>query len=352
MSKQHHNRVTVVFNAQHRPYLYGAIHIVRGSQKNQWWERPFVISKKTADGKEEVYGTVKRTLQRIELQLERLKRFLRESEAVLNTEGIKPVDREQGVLPESDVTDRILDEQESVIEDVLLNVSVYIRILSELFPTELRKRQVRVYDYDGKSVGRIELSEIANLLLHNRYVLVKGHYVVDLFSDRKFMAGKPQTGLKISFPEYMTEVGAAVDGITVRDLVKKLRQMTGKLSASSNIRDVVFLTQNLYTLGGFVVGTNDRIESGPVKTILDRVTREHIEKSYPRRLGSTGTERFDVAVAFGMPRFFLEPNLDRKQVRIEMKVNGKNETLVMDCEEFFRAVLEAAGSTRLNANTV
>ena len=82
MSKQNHNRVTIVFNAQHRPYLYGAIHIVRGSQENQWWERPFVISKRTADGKEVVYGTVMRTLQRILSQLERLKRFLHETEAV------------------------------------------------------------------------------------------------------------------------------------------------------------------------------------------------------------------------------------------------------------------------------
>ena len=58
MSDQNHNRVTIFFNAQHRPYLYEAIHIVRGSQDNQWWERPFVISKRTADGKEVVYGTV------------------------------------------------------------------------------------------------------------------------------------------------------------------------------------------------------------------------------------------------------------------------------------------------------
>ena len=84
---------------------------------------------------------------------------------------------------------RILDEQEGVVEDVLLNVSVYIRVLSELFPTELRKRRVCVYDYDGKSVDRIELSEIANLLLHNRYVLVKDNYVVDRFLARKFICG-------------------------------------------------------------------------------------------------------------------------------------------------------------------
>ena len=352
MSKQNHNRVQVFFNAKHMPYMYGAIHIVRGSQENQWWERPFVISKTTADGREVVYGTVKRILQRILSQVERLKRFQRETEAVLDAGGIRPVDREKGLLPVNEVTAQVLDEQESVVEDVLLSISVYVRILSEIFPDALGERQVDVYDYDDKSVGRIELREIANLLLHNRYILIKNNYVVDLLSDRKSMAGKPRTGLKINFSEYLAEVGTAVDGITVKDLVNMLRQLTDNLSAGSDVKDIVFLTQNLYTLGGFVVGNETRIESGPVKTILDRVTREHLERSFPRRPGSKGTENFSVSAVFGVPRFYLEPDLDRKQVRIEMRVNGNNETLVMDCNEFFRSVLEAAGSRKLNANTV
>ena len=31
MSKQKFNRVQVMFNAEHKPYLYGAIHIVDGT---------------------------------------------------------------------------------------------------------------------------------------------------------------------------------------------------------------------------------------------------------------------------------------------------------------------------------
>ena len=59
------NRLHIVFNAEHKPYMYGAVHIVDGSVDNQWWERPFVVSKRGSDGEEIVYGTVKRTLQRI-----------------------------------------------------------------------------------------------------------------------------------------------------------------------------------------------------------------------------------------------------------------------------------------------
>ena len=68
------NRLQLVFNAEHKPYLYGAIHIVDGDVANQWWEKPFVMSKRCADG-ETFYGTVVRTLTKIKTQLARLEQF-------------------------------------------------------------------------------------------------------------------------------------------------------------------------------------------------------------------------------------------------------------------------------------
>lgn len=71
------NRLHLVFNGEHKPYLYGAIHIVDGD--NQWWEKPFVISKRRAEG-EIFYGTIARNLTRIKTQLARLKKFQAETE--------------------------------------------------------------------------------------------------------------------------------------------------------------------------------------------------------------------------------------------------------------------------------
>ena len=346
MSIKKANRLHIFFNAQHFPYLYGAVHIVDGGEDNQWWERPFVVSKRRSGRDELVYGTVKRTLEKISAQLLRLQGFSLESEAKLKAEGIAPLARGDSVLPVSEVADRIINEQEDLVEDVLLTISVNIRILSEIFPNKLKKRKVSVYDYDDQEVGRIELSKIADLLLHNRYIVIKGHQIIDLLSDEKFMVDEHQMGLKINFPEYLSEVESVVYGLTIRDLIGKLWGITKALSTSSGINEIVFLTQNLYTLGDSVVGDPTSITGGPLKTILDRVKRRYIERMYPNDSMPIGV-KIPITVTFRTPRFYLEPDLDYKQIRIELEVNGDPETLVMDYEEFFREVSKESGSGRL-----
>ena len=343
------NRVQVVFNPEHKPYLYGAMHIVDGSEQNQRWEKPFIVSKTSANGEEIVYGTVKRTLQRITSQLDRIRKFQADVQAKLDAHGIVPIDGQRGLLPEGDVTDQILDDQEDLIEEVLINVSVHIRILSEIFPKKLQSHKVQVYDYDGNVVDTIELSEIANLLLHSRYLAIRNEFIVDLLSDQKFMTQHPQTGLKINFLEYTREVREAVAGITVKDLVTVLWQWTAKLSSSSSVKDIMFTTQNLYTMGGFVVGTTIPIETGPLKAILDRVADEHLKKRFAKNPKLRKAKRLMDSVVFSTPRFYLEPNLNQKQIRIQMQVNGQDERMVMDYERFYKRVLAASGSTKLHA---
>ena len=52
-------------------------------------------------------------------------------------------------------------------------------------------------------------------------------------------------------------------------------------------------------------------------------------------------------VAFTAPRFYLEPDLDQKQIRTAVQVNGSPETLVMGYEDFFSEVAKASGNRRL-----
>ena len=337
------NRIHIVFNAEHKPYIYGAIHKVDGSVDNQWWEKPFVVSKKRSDGNDVHYGTVKRTLGKIVSQLQRLEKFSFESAAKLEAAGITPLIQKGAILPESQLSHRILDEQDDLIEEVLLAISVDIRILSEIFPSKLRKRKVSVYDYDNANIGRIELNEIADLLLHNRYIVIKDQYVVDLMSDKGFMSDKPQMGLKFDFDEFISQVQKAISGLTVKDLVGKLWGITKLLSPSSSIKDIVFLAQNLYTLGDSVVGKDAKVETGPLKVILDKVAKQHLDRLYP----PPGAARLSTIVTFKTPRFYLEPDLDQKQIRTEVEVNGSPETLVMDYEDFFSEVSKASGSRRL-----
>ena len=328
------------------PYMYGAIHIVDGSEDNQWWEKPFVVSKRRFGGTEVVYGTVTRKLERISSQVRKLQRFSLEAGEKLKSEGIAPTVQGGSVLPVSEVADRIIDEQDDLIEDVLLTISVNIRILSELFPRKLKRRKVRVYDYDDGEAGEVELSEIADLLLHNRYLVIKGDYVVDLLSDEKFLTEKPQMGLKIDFQAYLSEVEKVLTGLSVRDLIGKLWGMTKALSTSSSVKDIVFLTQNLYTLGDSVVRNPSPITGGPLKTILDRVARNYIDRMYPKDSSPSDVSLY-TKIVFATPRFYIEPDLDHKEIRTEVQVNGSAEKLVMPYEEFFEEVSKASGDARL-----
>lgn len=347
MTAKKHNRVQIVYQYC-KPYMYGAVHFVDGEVESQRWERPFVISKKGENGCEVAYGTVKRILDKIQSQIDRVIRFRSETQARLEEAGITP-GGDGSLLPNAEVSDQIMDEQDELIEDVLLAVSVNIRILSEIFPDRLQQSTVKVYDYDDACVGDIRLSEIANLLVHNRYIVVKGHHVVDLISDEKFLIGRPQMGLKIDFIQYIEEVGKVINGITIRDLASKLRSLIKSLSASSNIKDIIFVAQNLYALGEPILWNEDRVD-GPIKTILDRVSDRNLEKKYANHPMPRGVE-ISVTLDFTTPSFCLEPDLNHKQIKISMRVNGELESDVKDYEEFFQEFLSAYGHVPLRINS-
>ena len=201
------------------------------------------------------------------------------------------------------------------------------------------------YDYHGTCVGDIELSRISDLLLHSGYILIRDHYVVDLISDEKFLSDAPQLGLKLNFVEYVEEVQRALDELAVNDLIGKLWAATKRLSSSSNVKDIVFVMQNLYTLGGLVVAGSARIEEGPLKSVLDRMALRVLERIAKPREGGEKV----IALVFQTPRFSLEPDLDDKQIRMSVQVNGKPETLVMGYEEFFSDVSKADGDRRLRS---
>ena len=345
MKAQIYNIVQVVYNSEHEPYLYGSVLRVDGDLNNQWWERPFVVSKRKVDGEELVYGTIKRLLEKIMLQIDRLQRFQLEAQAKLDATGITVSPQNNAQLPKSEVTDRIIDEQEDLIEDVLLTTSVNVRILSEIFPQKLKQSKIAVYDYDDQSVTQIELSQIASLLVHNRYICIRSPHAVDLMSDRRFMDTKPQAGLKINVLEYFSEVASVVENMTVNDLVDMLQTGLDSLSASSNIKDIIYLHQNLYTLGGFVIGSGIQV-SDPLKTILDRVAIAYLESKYANAPPPKGTQE-SVAVVCSTPRFSWEPDLDKRQIRISLQVNGQPETLVMSYRRFFSDLLKGYRSTKL-----
>ena len=114
-----------------------------------------------------------------------------------------------------------------------------------------------------------------------------------------------------------------------------------------NFKDIVFLTQNLYTLGGFLVDERSPIAEGPLKPILDRVARQIIQRVNPR---PSSRATVQVQLAFRTPRFQLEPDLNDKRIRVVVEVNGRQEKLVFGYEDFFSNVAEAHGEMKLNSS--
>ena len=334
------NRVLVIYRRE-EPYLYGAISKMGCDPQHLEWHSPFLISKSSSKGGEEVYGTVRGILKRIVAQLAKMDAFGKRTSQRLIEAGV-----DVGLdlhLPSSDLSKSIIDEQDVLIEEVVLITAIYVRQLHEIFP-DLGRFQVAVYDYEGKPADRTSLKHVGDLMAHNRYIAIRDGRIVDLMSDKKHLA-QPQTGLQLDFVEYLRCVSDLVESITVERLATELQKRIRKLSSSSPIRDIIFLMQNLYTLGGFMVESGKPL-SAPVKAILDRLAPDLYEQErQAKRLpaGSTAT----IQAVFTNPQFQFEGNLADKKIKTFMTVNGQTETLVTGYQQFFRDVIIAAGSTKL-----
>ena len=336
------NRVVVRYRREGR-YLYGAISKMGCDPQHPEWHDPFLISKDKSAGEEELYGTVVGAMERVADQFAKMDAFFERSDQRLREAGheVGPDLR----LPESGLSDVVVDEQDRLIEEVLLATSIHVRRLLEIFPEMRDEFQVAVYDYEKRPVSRSPLRDIGNLMAHSRYIAIRESRVIDLMSDQRSLAGDLQTGLQFDFIEYLRGVSDLVASITVKDLAAVLQARVRDLSPASDIGDIIFLLQNLYTLGGFVVDTTSPL-SGPVRAILDRIAPDLFEREWQARGLPTGSA-VAMRVTFTAPRFEFEGNLENKKIRTSLTVNGQTQTLDTDYEQFFRDVVAAAGTTKL-----
>lgn len=341
----HINRVLVIYQDQ-PPYLYAAINKFTSSPDKIEWHSPFILSKRNPSGDEEVYGTVVRILDRLAAQLEKLVAFSSRTAQRLHEAGVH-ADEQSGELPPGPLSDAIVHEQDGLLEEVLFLSSIYVRILTEQFPEKADRFAVAVRDYDRHPVGRLSVEQIGNLMAHNRYIAIRNNKIVDLMSDRRYLSGDAQTGLNFDFADFAHQTAEFLESFTVGDLSKKLVQMISQLSSSSEVGETIFIVQNLYTLGGLVMASPSP-PSGPVKTILDRVAPRLYEQQR-LKLGMPAQSSIDIRAEFTTPRFYLDGDLFDKKIKTSMTVNGEDEELLMDYEQFFELVTEAAGGIKLRS---
>ena len=226
----------VVYRYEH-PYLYGALNKMDyveksgpNTQKLQW-HPPFAISRHTTDGKEIIYGTIIRTVERAMIPISK---WMPDFDALVHSSNMTP--------------EEIIEQQDFLTEDALLTTAIYVRILSEWFPNKARQFKIPIYNYDGEQVDGINLKRLGDLVAHQKYISVRNGYVVDLISTKRNLNRSTQLGLKFCFIDYLNCLASFVDSFTVKDLATKLWSLTHSLSRSSKPTDIVFLVQNLHAL--------------------------------------------------------------------------------------------------------
>ena len=132
MPSKKRNRVKLFVNLDHALYIYGAIGVVGGGGKTRPSGAPFVISKVRLDRCHVFYGSVARNVTKVWSQRHRLLEFRKSAEPRLAAAGIQRVPGTGSQLPESELSDEILEEQEEFIEEILLSLSLEVRLLSEI----------------------------------------------------------------------------------------------------------------------------------------------------------------------------------------------------------------------------
>ena len=70
-----HNLIQLVYNPEHKPYLYGAVLVGDGDLDKQMIHGPFIISKRMPGGAEVIYGSVMRILEKIDSQMKQIQEF-------------------------------------------------------------------------------------------------------------------------------------------------------------------------------------------------------------------------------------------------------------------------------------
>ena len=251
--------IAIVYNHQHPPLLYASIAYIHPNEAvdgrvTPEWSAPFLLSKTRSDGSVYYYGTVYTILTELMQCIARVSdRSKSIRDMVVPNSGLFTI--HETILGRS-----ASDQHDSMFVEVLPTIAMHVRRLAEIFHI---KRSISVFDYAGvRHMQNIPLRKISNLLLHSRYFAVHDGFLCDLFSDKKSLAGtfrQPEHGAighKISLAGYLTAVFEIITSLTVSDIVGQLRRILHNLSVNTPIVDLIFVTQNLFSLASLL----DRVE--------------------------------------------------------------------------------------------
>lgn len=325
--------------------LWGAVTTVSGPLENQQTSAPFLISKQLGD-KEIVYGSVRNLLYKIiGLQSTLWYRL-----AVARDNGSP----ETGLLrhggedsSKASVEDLGREYQEEQLEDAVLLTAMHFRNLNEMFNHRWSKRELPVYDNDDRSVGAVKMGDLANQLIHHRYLTVRAPYICDVASREDELPSPTLFGSKIDGTEFLHAVLDVVREIRVRDFVGVLRRSISNISSTSEPRDIIFLVQNLHSLSPIIA---ERLGRGEAPAIQDLLMRDIIRRDQQRLTRKfAGRQAHPVTIEYrgGAPSITLGHDLSKKRIDIYVTINEEQQVIEVDHREFFSLLVRELGTEPL-----
>lgn len=344
-----HQRLHVLYQKS-GPFLYGYIHVVRGSTDNQESSYPFIVSKHFQD-REIVFGSMialMHKIARLKFRFDERQRVTGESLPDAVKSSARVVKKHNKVVhefPESEYLDTVLQEQEELLEETIMLILMNVRTLLEILSGK-GDRRVGIYDYEGKAIGATSLREIGNLLVHHRYFVIRDEYIHDLFSGDAQLASQRRFGAKISVAELFEQVFNCLTGIRVRDFVGVLRSQLERLTIDTDMRDIVFLIQNVHSLWYII---QERITDSRFSEVMDLLFREVQERHIDRIIknGGNATGVYNVEFTYTTPRFKIDQDLSARRIVMQLTVSGKSEEFKFGYEEFFNVLTKVYGDDSL-----
>ena len=335
--------IAITYNHRHPPVLYGSIAYMHSNDAvdgkvTPQWSAPFLLSKTRSDGSVYYYGTVYTILTELMQYVACVSDFNISIRDMMVAQNIPVV--EQGVFPtiyDSKFGRSVTDQQDCMLEEMLPTLAVHVRRLTEIFGT---KRLIPVYEYASvEHVQTISLRKISDLLLHSRYFAVYDGFLWDLCSDKQSLVGAYQTpghkaiGHKISLADYLNAIFELITSLTVNDLVGRLRRILYNLSVTTPVVDLIFVTQNLFSLASVL----DRLEDDSLlQKFVGSLFDSHSEKGSTHRATSNQLQ-FQLKIQ----------NLSNKHIVAQIVIDQNITECTINYVAFFEIVTRGFGKQPL-----
>ena len=330
--------------------MYGHIYVVRGSLDNQESSFPFIVSRHFR-GQEVVYGTVMNLMIKIaglifgfEQWHSGLHKYVPD-EIKPSIKTVKGPAETVFEMPESEHTDLFLQQLEERLEETVILTLMHLRTLLEIFSGK-GNASIGLYDYEDNRIGVISLMDIANLLMHHRYLVVQNYCIHNIFSDKEQLPSQRLIGSKFRVHELFKATIDLLTNIKISDFVGVLRSRLARLSVDSEARDIVFLIQNISSIKYIM---QERFTDSKFSEVTDLLFRDmhqlHREELQRNRKPGPGLYSFEFQ--FARPEFKIDDDLTKRRIVMHIRVNGESEEFGYGFEEFFGALTKACGNEAL-----